>query len=78
MCLRYFESDGGLCHTVVVSGFAGAFDAIRSPNIPMDAIAMIVATTAEKKITLPSFERAGPDSCRAQVGTSFEHLLDRR
>jgi hypothetical protein len=63
----YFAAggDGRLCPTVVVSGCAGALDAVRSLNMPMDAIPMMSAATAKKKITLPSGERAGPglDSC---------------
>jgi hypothetical protein len=60
----YFAAggDGRLCPTVVVSGCAGVLDAVRSLNMPMDAITTMSATTAKKKITLPSVERTGPGS----------------
>jgi hypothetical protein len=68
-CSFYFSAggDGRLCPTVVVSGWTGVRDAVRSLNMPMDAIPTISATTAKKKITLPSVERAGPElgSCGA-------------
>ena len=58
----YFAAGGAgrLCPTVVVSGAAGALDALRSLKMPSDAMARMIAITATKKLALPSVVRAGP------------------
>ena len=53
----YFVAGGRLCPTVVSSG---ALDAVRSPRRPTAAKPMMSTTTAKKKITLPTVDRAGP------------------